>query len=598
MSKYGYIGMMERNAVAIVSEPWRKCTCPINEVALTVNKITQTDGVFDVGVGLWTKSPTYTAYMRENYDCFKQGGDAVMSTGTMCGYLGMVAYRFTLPVVNPGAIDELKLMIQRDRYLRSGVRVAIEVNSSAVPSDDWSVIRGERSGMYVTPSSSSGGVTGVASWGFLGQSEVPWLLASRATEGALTVTSEEFAGFADAASAKYLWVYMSIEDMADHWELYSSKEERYYSIEGSASLIASCCDFTFATDAEAPDFEDEAAEEVDFAWSVGAGQWPSAAIPLVLLDESVKLPPVLGRFGSFALCKGVSGLIASHTGVLDLGTLWDIMAKSSGSLLFDTFDRSKAALLQRFGAADEWYSPTQMLRLGGVPCPGGGSFAMMAVFRCCGQVTTDRVSGFSSRFTSQMFLGATMSVVSSGRPEYSRIRMLDDAFDVAKAVGCRISVNVWKSESPAFFGGFANVALQALMANPALFTVAEKSVAGSATESLWSDVVQNDAGVYECTGKAESVTVSATADYLGSVSLADACDAVNPKTELATRALDLTGVSVKPGDVLILAPKVEEVFASSDTPVAYWGLRGAGDAIASRDFSGSYGGVHPDIMFA
>ena len=223
---------------------------------------------------------------------------------------------------------------------------------------------------------------------------------------------------------------------------------------------------------------------------------------------------------------------------------------------------------------------------------------MMAVLRCCGEVASDCVSGYSSRLTSQMFLGATMSAVAAGKPEYTRLRLFSDYFDAAKAVGCRVSVNVWKSESSAFYGGFANVALQSLMANPALFTGAEKTVTGSATESLWPDVAKNEAGDFVCVGSPESVKVSATAELLGNLSLSDAVEAVNPVNNLASRALDLTGISVKPGDVIILAPKIEEVSTGEGVPVAYWGMHYGGDAVAARDMSQSYAGVHPYFMFA
>lgn len=599
MSKYGYNGMMQKNAEAIKSAPWRKAVCSPDDVALTVNKVTETDGVWDAATGTWIKKPTFSAYMKDHYDCFKQGGDAVKELATFCGYLGMCAYRFTLPTENPGAIEELRLMVQRDRYLRSGVRIAIEINSSASPSDDWATIRGEKTGMFASPSASSDAL-GVASWGFLGQGEVPWLLAGRALDGMLEVTPVDFAGLADAATAKYLWVYMSIEDAADRWNLYSSTEERYYSIEGSAALVASCCEFAFSTNAVAPDFDDESADEVDFTWTVENSSWPTSVTPIVLHEEigDDELSQVLCRFGSFALCKGVSGLVTSHTAADGLGALWEIMSKAPGALLFDTFERSKAALSRRIGAADEWYSPSQMLRLGGVPCAGAGTFCMMAVFRCCGETASDCVSGYSSRLTSQMFLGATMSAVSLGKPEYTRIRLFADEFDAAKAVGCRVSVNVWKSDSPAFFGGFANVALQSLMANPALFTGADKTVTGSATESLWPDAAKNEAGDFVCVGSPESVTISATAELLGNLSLSDAVEAVNPATGLVSRALDLTGISVKPGDVIILAPKIEEVATGEGVPVAYWGMRYGEDVVASRDMSRSYAGVHPYFMFA
>lgn len=275
LSKYGYIGMMERNAQAIQSAAWRKAACRIDDVALTVNKVTETDGEWDTQGGKWLNRPTYSAWLQDRFDCFIQGGDAVKELGTFCGYAGMVAYRFTLPTVNPGAIDEIKLLIQRDRYLRAGVRVAVEISDSASPSNDWQVLRGENDGAIASPSSPSGGVVGVASWGFLHQYDVPYLMASRAWEGTLELSRDSFPGLDAAASGKYLWVYMSPEDFCGYWDMYDAKEQRFYSIEGSAALLSGCCTFAFATDAEAPKWNEDVAAESEWI----DAESPCVAVP-------------------------------------------------------------------------------------------------------------------------------------------------------------------------------------------------------------------------------------------------------------------------------------------------------------------------------
>ena len=97
LSKYGYIGMMERNALALQSAPWAQSNAAGDAVTLTTNKLTKTDGVWDSSAGKWTTKPTYTAYMGDTYDAFAQAGDAIAANATMCGYAGCVAYRFTLP---------------------------------------------------------------------------------------------------------------------------------------------------------------------------------------------------------------------------------------------------------------------------------------------------------------------------------------------------------------------------------------------------------------------------------------------------------------------------------------------------------------------
>ena len=598
MSKYGYNGMMQKNAEAIKSAPWRKAVCSSDDVALTVNKVTETDGVWDAETGTWAKKPTFSAYMKDHYDCFKQGGDAVKELATFCGYLGMCAYRFTLPTENPGAIEELRLMVQRDRYLRSGVRIAIEINSSASPSDDWATIRGEKTGMFASPSTSSDAL-GVASWGFLGQSEVPWLLAGRALDGTLEVTPVDFAGLADAATAKYLWVYMSIEDAADHWNLYSSTEERYYSIEGSAALVASCCEFAFSTDAVAPESGEVSSSEMEFFYA-GDNAWPSHVIPWVLYDHSStdQLHQAACRFGRFALCRGLSGLVAAGPSAYSMSAIWSIMSKSAGEFLFDTFDRSKAAFVGNVGSAEECYKPSQMLRFCGIPISYGGSATLSVLIRAC-DWGDEHVNGIGVSGTSQIFLGSTMAPVPHARAEYGRIRILDDMFDAAKAENCRVSINFWKSDSASFFGGFPNVALQSLASNPAFFTGASKAIEGSASEQLWPECVKDGNGDYVCSGTPESVTVSASAEFLGNVSLDDAYDTVNAATGMPTRALELQGVKIKPGDVVILSPKVDAVMTDDESPAAHWGLRFfSGESPLTKDMSKGGIGVHPYFQFA
>ena len=116
LSKYGYIGMMDQNADLIQSAPWVLAQSP-NSVTLTTNQLTKTDGIFDSTTGAWTTQPTYTAYMADTYDCFKQAGDAVARNATMCGYAGCVAYRFKLPTSETAnALNSISLALQRDRY--------------------------------------------------------------------------------------------------------------------------------------------------------------------------------------------------------------------------------------------------------------------------------------------------------------------------------------------------------------------------------------------------------------------------------------------------------------------------------------------------
>jgi len=249
-SKYSFLAMMRENAAALETAKWALAKSKTAE--LTVNQLTRTDGVFNPDTGEYTTVPTYTAYLDDRYDCFCQAGDAVKSRASLCGYAGIVAYRFTLPTTNPGAIDSLSLRIQRDRYLRSGVRAVAVLSNSATPSDDWSVIRGTASGSIVSPSVEGGEESGIESFGFLGQPDVAYLLAGRADEGTLTFDAEHFPALENAASYAYLYIYLSPEDLAGSWTWYNETDPRSYYIEGSAILVPADTTFTFATAAVPP----------------------------------------------------------------------------------------------------------------------------------------------------------------------------------------------------------------------------------------------------------------------------------------------------------------------------------------------------------
>jgi hypothetical protein len=256
-SKYSYIAMMADNAKALESAPWHESDVPVQNVTMPVNKVSETDAEYDES-GAMTKPPSFSAFTSDGFDCFQQGGDARREDGTMCGYAGCVAYRFKIPSsASSVPLSSVSLTVQRDRYCRAGVRVALALSDEATPSDDWSVVRGEGSGAIVSASTPTD-VLGVASWGFLAQSNVPNLVSGRAADGTITFNASGDGGFADLAETgyAYLWVYLTLEDYQAYWTMYNSKESRYYSIEGSAMLVASKSQFTFADDVSADEEEE------------------------------------------------------------------------------------------------------------------------------------------------------------------------------------------------------------------------------------------------------------------------------------------------------------------------------------------------------
>ena len=286
-SKHGYIDMMERNAKRLESSPWHEAECDPSRVSLTGSQLSRTDGKVDSETGEWIKVPTYTAYIDDRYDAFNMAGDAVPRMGTMCGYAGCVAYRFTLPK-DPNdqsfssIISNYTIAVQRDRYLRAGVRLSVmpsyvDDSSSSGGRDldtpdlfSWDQVRNGFAEAFMTPSeavvrdqddsgsSSSGGsseVNGVSSWGFLNQKDVPYLLETMAGKGEWTVENiaQDYVEFREALRrSKYLWVFMTLEDLAGYWDMYSAEEKRFYYIEGAAVIMPSQCDFGFENSGTQP----------------------------------------------------------------------------------------------------------------------------------------------------------------------------------------------------------------------------------------------------------------------------------------------------------------------------------------------------------
>lgn len=247
-TKYSYLAMQDDLLEELKKKSaWKLANCAANTISTVTNKVTQTDAEYDEDGNL-IKPSSYTSFIDDRYDAFKQGGDANTSNATFCGYAGMVAYRFTLPSNQSSNISEIVLKFQAARYLRSGLKIAVVLNDSAEPSNDWSVIRGEAAStssekIVCTPSTTST-TEGVKSWGFLSQ-DVPTLIDSRASEGTFVFDAEHYADIGTSTRFTYMWVYVSIEDYTDYWTYYDSTTPRYYSIEGSATLVASKCSVKF-----------------------------------------------------------------------------------------------------------------------------------------------------------------------------------------------------------------------------------------------------------------------------------------------------------------------------------------------------------------
>lgn len=235
--------MQQDLLAALKKAVWKEATCSNNSVTTVVNKVTQTDGK-QAEDGTVTQEPTYTTYLDNRFDAFKQGGDANPSTASFCGYAGMVAYRFKLPTNYSSDISEVGVMLQSSRYLRSGLRVCLVLSNTATPSTDWNTVRGDNANAIVSEHDSADCPEGVSSWGVLSQ-QVSTLLETRPQEQTVVFNSSDFPALGTSTRYQYLFVYVSLEDYCDYWTMYSMTEPRYYSIEGSAILVGSACTVSF-----------------------------------------------------------------------------------------------------------------------------------------------------------------------------------------------------------------------------------------------------------------------------------------------------------------------------------------------------------------
>lgn len=238
-SKYSYIGMQEELEQKLIYAPWRTSTVNISEVTCTVNSVTKTDGHF-------------TTYIDDRYDAFKQAGDGVVDTGNMCGYAGCAAYRFELPsdFRSSGSSDtkltSVRLPFSVDLYQRSGLRVALEFTDRSTPSDTWDVVRGDVDGAIRTQSiAPEPSVVGVRSWGFLGKRTVPCVSESVTSYGVVEFTSEQLAS---VSPVRYMYVYVTLEDYQDRWDMYTQTEPRQFYIEGSAMMVHAASSVGFTSD--------------------------------------------------------------------------------------------------------------------------------------------------------------------------------------------------------------------------------------------------------------------------------------------------------------------------------------------------------------
>ena len=538
-SKYGYLAMQQELMNQIETTPWKQASCANNLVGLVTNKVTETDEVRDEH-GAITKPASYTALLKDNFDAFKQGGDANKEDATFCGYSGAVCYRFELPQNYNSNISNIKMKIAASRYLRSGVRVAVELRSSDYPSDDWRVVRGENANAIVTEHEISD-VEGVRSWGVLGQKNANTLLQSQAREGEIVFDSSTFPTLGTTARHKYLFVYLTIEDMTDYWVLYDNNTPRYYSIEGSAMIIGSTFNATFEGDV-----------------SPSTTKWyDSFFISQDMVLPNVKYSPkgngeegYVQEWGNF-----VKGIMRSEMFVMrtirdDNGTGNPSFKDAYVSLgilqRFDKFPRqnffdfegdhlatytadsplaSNMGIFSGIKAGFTWDSTGWNTT---TPFRNEIQVRFRGYVNISSTLTQGRVASAGSiSFTSRFVVAGT------GLPSYRRIRMVVTPTILGDI---EMSVNVWKSNSPDILGIWGIAAASALCSHQEMFT---------GSSSFVSAELKGDGQ------KTSEMTLTANAKLIGTIPV---------KSQATQQTLEISlGEDVLPGEVLILSPKLIRV---------------------------------------
>lgn len=541
-TKYSYQAMQADLLSALKVAAWKAADCAQNEVTTVVNKVAETDRAVDSETGEETTAPSYTVYLQDRFDAFKQGGDAQTETASFCGYAGMAAYRFRLPADYSANVKSVSMRFSAARYLRSGLRVVAVLSDDALPSEDWSTIRGESAGAIVSASTASD-ADGVRSWGFAAQDSVNTLMDSRAREETLTFGASDFPALGTQDRRAYLWIYVSIEDYEDWWTLYDVRTPRYYSIEGSATLVGSSVAVTFADTVVADGVEwEEIQKHVTDGYPVLSGNVATAA-PWNDRDT-------LATFGGkFACPTWQSGMYIHHVG--EYGGSAAFVGRSAG--IMSKFPDEETAPYFSFAgrknveaAAGNDVPYADMSRFCGVKAERTWSeassrfegnydieYSVFASFASNSRHASEpRVSGV--RYAAYMGFGICPYIVPAGVSKCSRMRYRIEFFT---GYGIRAGVNVWRCRSRDVRGPFFAALIQAFSTVPNLYTAESSTVEASMTGD----------------GSATSgTTVSGKADLIGYVP--------PPNVAGSEYVADIKLMStVTPGDVLIFAPRIEAV---------------------------------------
>ena len=560
-SKYSFQAMQTDLLDELKRVPWQSAKCPLEEVTTVTNKVTQTDRVIDEQTGQIVKQSTYTAFIDDRYDAYKQGGDANTADATMCGYMGMVAYYFRMPSGNSVPVTSIKLRLAASRYLRSGLRVVVAGTSAGRPDTSWANVRGEYSGAIRSASTPAQGVVGVSSWGFLGQPDAGTLVESRARDGELELKASDFPYISELHSYSGFFVYVSIEDPEDYWDLYEARTPRYYSIEGSATLVPAACTVTFSGEVSAP-----AASSVTAIGNAYHGAWHFGGTSDLAAwdtgecssgDATTYLAAQNTAFGNFLKMRSFESGMMLDTGNGGIGAVHRLMRFRD----FPRKDCFSGAVPLTNGAfvpiADLGVFAVNPSILKMVDKPGdsskkvfgndGGALGESVGF-CLWEpgtgnahTTSVKPAAYGDKASTFKYLRfrSTVRLVPGGLACYTRMAVqMTKVVELGYAFFGTWKINIWRTHSPDALGYFRLVALSALLSHQELFAEAP---GGSVSATI--------AGTGEVTG---DYNLAADAQFLGTVDV--------PGNNGDTSTVEIPVPKLVGGDMLIFAPALLDVY--------------------------------------
>ncbi len=215
-----FIQAMESVADALRVSPWIESTTGASVLPVNV--------------------PTRPDFSGEEFDCYRQSGNAQSATGTQDVFGGMAAYRLRIPAeASATFVKSVSFRAAADKFCVGGLKIAAILSNDSAPPEDWSILRLGGAG-GVADASGNFATRGTVD---AEENETAGILAESA---ALVSASENHAGeftldlSAVTTAYQYLYLVVSLFDFAA-WR-------REYWVEGSGLIDGPSIAVTFDAD--------------------------------------------------------------------------------------------------------------------------------------------------------------------------------------------------------------------------------------------------------------------------------------------------------------------------------------------------------------